>query len=148
MFYQFLRNEEEVHCVCGWKSSCMNCLLLCKSVSYNHVTWFSYIFMISSLCWVLIATHKLMLHYPKRIFRFFIVLTLNNLTLDLWYYLLIHRKCITSPARTLSTSCFSHLEIVTATPYFPPNYPFVQTQSLYMLWAAISHTPYLFKGLI
>lgn len=126
---------------------CMNFLLLRKSVSHNHVTWLSYIFMISSFCWVLIATHKLVLHHPKRIFKYFIVLTLNNLILDLWYYLLIHRKCVISPAGTLSTSCFSHLEIGTVTPLLSSKLPLCSDPALYMLWAAILPTPYLFKGL-
>lgn len=139
MFYQFLRNGDEIHNVSEWKLYCISRLWPRRSVSDNHVSWFSYVFMISSFCWVLFTTRDPLLHCPKRWFRIVTVLTLNNLTLDLWYYLLIHRKCIICPAGTLH---FLFLSLRNSDSHIPPS---LQTSPLFtpmhVLWAALRPTP-------
>ena len=134
MFYQFLRNGDEVHSVPEWKFYCTSHLFPRKSVSDNRV--------ISRFCWVLITTHDSMLHFPKRRFKIVTVLTLNNLTLGLWYYLLIHRKCIICPARILN---FLFLSLRNSDSYTFPLLPFKlllcsHSGPLRVFWAAVRPT--------
>lgn len=137
--------------LCPWKQILLH-KLLTAYVRLFHTTMFSYRIYDLQVLLGLHCSHNPMLHFPRRIFKMFTVLILSNLTLSLWYYLLIHKKLITCPARTLNFLLLSLRSSDSHTPASflsscPRNSSLVQTQPLYMCSGLQSCPPPSIQGL-